>query len=111
MSQLEERLLLQIRAARLPKPEREQQLVPGRRFRCDLSWPAQRLVVEVDGGAFTGGRHTRGGGFVKDCEKTNLLTLAGWRVLRVTAPQVRSGAALDWIEQALRNSDDRPPRD
>lgn len=102
MSKLEDRLAMYVRGARLPEPEREVRLIPGRRYRCDFVWRAQRLVVEVDGGTFTGGRHTTGMGFAADAEKCNLLTLAGWRVLRVSGPHIRSGAALTWIERALR---------
>jgi very-short-patch-repair endonuclease len=101
VSQIEDRLAMYVRAARLPEPEREQMLIPGRRFRCDFVWKPQRLVVEVEGGTFVQGRHTTGSGFAADAEKYNLLTLAGYRVLRVTGGQVKSGAALNWIELAL----------
>jgi very-short-patch-repair endonuclease len=101
VSQIEDRLAMYVRAARLPEPEREQMLIPGRRFRVDFVWRIPRLVVEVEGGTFVQGRHTTGAGFAVDAEKYNLLTLAGWRVLRVTSGQVKSGLALLWIEQAL----------
>jgi len=101
MSALEDRLVFQIRAAKLPPPEREAVLIPGRRFRADLCWRDQKLVCEVDGGCFVAGRHSRGMGVTSDCEKHNLLTLAGWRVLRVTNVHVRDGSALRWLEEAL----------
>jgi very-short-patch-repair endonuclease len=101
VSALEDRLVAQIRAAGLPMPERERCLIPGRRFRCDLIWAGPRLVVEVDGGTFVAGRHSRGSGQAQDAEKHNLLTLLGWRVLRVTTPHVRDGSALRWITDAL----------
>lgn len=102
MSALEDRLVAQIRAVGLPAPERERRLVPGRRFRCDLCWTDAKVVVEVDGGTFTAGRHSRGMGQASDCEKHNLLTLLGWRVLRVTTLHVRDGSAVRWLEEALR---------
>ena len=101
-------MALQIRAAKLPAPEREQRLIPGRQFRCDFVWRDQRLVLEVDGGTWAGGRHTRGSGFQRDCEKTNLLTLEGYRGLRVTEGQVRKGHALEWLRLALAPGG--PPR-
>ncbi len=101
MSQLEDALLLQIRAARLPLPQREVRVVDGRRFRWDLAWPDRQLACEVHGGVFTGGRHVRGAGITRDCEKVSLATLAGWRVLLVTAAHIRDGQALDWIQHAL----------
>lgn len=96
---------------------REQQLVPGRKFRADFSWPGSRLAVEVDGGNWSrqGGKrcrlcgllppgyHSSGAGREIDCEKNNLTVLAGWRTLIVTTKQVRNGRALDWIQQALKN--------
>lgn len=105
-SHLEAKLVEQIRCAQLPAPEREQRLVPGRKFKCDLVWRAAWLVVEVEGGIFGAvrGRHATGAGMTTDAEKYNALTLAGWKVLRVTPPQVRQGLALKWIEQALQNS-------
>jgi len=101
MSALEDRLVWQLKTLGLPVPEREGRLIPGRRFRCDLYWPANRLVVEVDGGTFVQGRHSRGAGQAADAEKGNLLVLLGWRVLHVTTPHVRTGQAARWIEQAL----------
>lgn len=74
---------------------------PARRWRFDFAWPAHMLAVEVDGGTYSGGRHTRGAGYERDCEKANEAVLRGWRVLRVTTQQVDSGEALAWIERAL----------
>jgi len=102
MSQLEDALAFQVQAVGLPAPLREVTgLVPGRKFRVDFVWLSHGLVVEVDGGVWGKSRHTSGVGFTRDCEKTNLLTLAGFRILRVTAQHVKSGQAIAWIEQAL----------
>jgi hypothetical protein len=73
-----------------------------RRWRFDYALPAKSLAIEVEGGAFSGGRHTRGSGFIKDMEKYNTALLLGWRVLRVTPQMVKSGEALTWIERALQ---------
>ena len=61
------------------------------------------LAVECEGGTFTRGRHTRGAGFEKDCEKYNAAVLAGWRVLRFTASMIDSGDAVEKIKKALRS--------
>lgn len=100
-SRLEDLLLLQIRAVRLPMPEREVAVIPGRRFRADFCWSARRVVCEVEGGVWTGGRHGRGAGYTADCEKYSLMAIAGWTVIRVTAEHIRSGQALNWIVAAL----------
>ena len=74
----------------------------GRAWRFDFAWPALMLAVECEGGTWSGGRHTRGDGYAKDTDKYNAASLAGWAVLRFTGDRIESGAALEIIEQALR---------
>jgi len=107
VSVLEQIMLTQIEAAQLPTPDLELRFHPVRRWRFDFAWIGQRLALEVEGGTWSGGRHTRGSGFEADTEKYNAATLEGWRVLRVTGNQVKKGQALVWLEQAL-NSERRP---
>lgn len=94
-------LHLQMNAAGLPAPLTEYRFDPKRRWRADFAWPDLMLLVEVEGGAWTNGRHTRGSGFIADCEKYNEAALGGWRVLRVTGDHIKSGEALAWIARAL----------
>lgn len=101
MSAPEELLMLHIRAAKLPMPEREHKFHPTRRWRFDLAYPARSLAIEVEGGVYSGGRHTRGKGFTDDCEKYNQAVLLGWRVLRFTTAMIKSGAAIETIERAI----------
>jgi len=61
----------------------------------------QRIAVEVEGGTWAQGRHTRGKGFEADAEKYNEAALLGWRILRVTPAMVEDGRALQWIERAI----------
>lgn len=104
---LEDDMALQIRAAGLPTPEREAMVIPGRRYRSDFAWPAQRVVLEVEGGIFAqrnrGGTsgHSSAAGILRDIEKSNLYTIHGWRLIRAAAPHVRNGEALGWICDAL----------
>lgn len=100
-SELEATLGLYIRANELPEPEREYRFHPKRRWRLDFAWPAAMLAVEVDGGVWAQGRHTRGAGYIADCEKLNEATLLGWSVLRVTGQHIDDGSAIDWIRRAL----------
>ncbi len=104
MSQLEDTLLFQIRAKGLPEPEREVPLVPGRRFRADFAYRARRLWIDVQGGQWVAGHHARGSTVDGDAEKISLATIHGWRPLIVTTSMVRSGRALELIEQALGGS-------
>lgn len=94
-------MLWLIRAAKLPTPETQAQVIPGRRHRFDFAWRDQRLLLEVQGGVWTGGKHGRGSGIIKDQEKLNLAAINGWRVLQVSANHIRDGKALLWIQQAL----------
>ncbi len=102
MSELEDTLLLHIRAAGLPMPEREYRGVKGRRFRFDLAWPDRMLAVELEGGVFNNGWHQSVQRYLSDCEKYTLAAAAGWRVLRFAADSVRDGRALAMIERALQ---------
>jgi very-short-patch-repair endonuclease len=104
VSELEALLLLHIRAAGIPEPVQQFRFHPVRRWRADFAWPDAMLLVEVDGATWSRGRHTRGRGYERDCEKVNAATLLGWRVLRFTRQQVESGYAIQTIEQALEQA-------
>jgi very-short-patch-repair endonuclease len=106
MNQGEELLAFHIRAAKLCQPVREYQFHAIRKWRFDFAWPDIRLAVEIEGGIWTGGRHTRGKGFVGDCEKYNEASLMGWTVLRFPVDQIASGEALQFIEKALKQKED-----
>lgn len=101
VSGLEEALRLQLRAAKLPKPEREYRFCK-RRWRLDFAWIKEKVAVEIHGATYNGGRHVRGRGFAQDREKINTAQLLGWRVLEFDGNAVRSGQALEVIEQALK---------
>jgi very-short-patch-repair endonuclease len=100
-SNLEDVLSWQIKVASLPPPEREYRFDAKRRWRLDFAWPDQRMAVEIDGGMWVGGAHTRGRRIAQDHEKRNHLTLAGWRVLVFTGDQVKSGKAVNDIQSLL----------
>lgn len=100
-SALEERLAFQMRAFALPAWEAEYRFHRTRQWRFDLAWPHLRLAVEVEGGIWTGGRHTHPVGFEADCEKYNEAAILGWRVIRVTGRMVEDGRAIDIIQRAI----------
>jgi hypothetical protein len=67
-----------------------------------MAWPVRgRYLIEIDGGAWTNGRHVRGKGFAADLVKLNAAALMGFRVLRFTPAMVEDGTALAVIRQAL----------
>ena len=90
-----------LRAERIKGYEREYQFHPSRKWRFDFAWPALMIAVEVEGGVWSGGRHTRGKGFVEDCVKYNEAALLGWTIFRCTTDMVRSGQAMHYIETMM----------
>ena len=77
MSELEILLLTHMRAVGLPEPVQQFRFHPVRRWRADFGWPDAKLLVEVDGATWAQGRHTRGRGYERDCEKVDDEATAG----------------------------------
>lgn len=70
------------------KPEftyvREWRFDLSRLWKFDFAWPMLKVAVEIEGGTFGGGRHTRGAAYQADCRKYNAAQQQGWVVLRYT---------------------------
>ena len=92
----------QCQLAGLPTPEPEFKFHPTRRWRFDWAFRGESLAVEIEGGHWVQGRHTRGIGFEKDLEKYAEAQILGWRVLRVTPGMVSDGRAVTYIERLLK---------
>lgn len=101
MSKGEETLAMMLRAYGVPA-EREYRFLPTRKYRADFAIPARRLLVEVQGGNWTAGRHTRGAGYAADLERQNAAQLAGWVILQYTTDQVVSGEAISQIMEFVQ---------
>lgn len=101
MSLLEAALQLWAEQNGVPVPQKEYRFAPPRRWRFDYCWPEEMVALEVNGGVWTRGRHTRGAGYVKDLEKMNRAQLLGWTVLQVTPQQVQSGECAALVREAL----------
>lgn len=82
-------------------PAMEYRFHPTRKWRFDFAWPESMVAVEINGGVFIQGRHTRGSGAVKDWEKLNAAQLAGWVVLQVTPTQITDGTLATLLREAL----------
>ena len=67
-----------------PALTKEVTFFPGRRFRFDYAHHAAKAAIELDGGVFVAGRHSRGMGQVKDAEKGRLAAYSGWNVIHFT---------------------------
>jgi very-short-patch-repair endonuclease len=84
----------------LPAPIPEYKFHEERKWRFDYAWPDLRIALEVEGGVWSGGRHTSAAGFVKDMEKYNAAAALGWRVLRCTPENLIRLATVDLIKRA-----------
>ena len=92
-SELEERFQEFLRRAGLPLPMTNQR-VEG--FEVDCVWPAQRVIVELDGHA----THSPAHAFERDRARDRRLEAAGWHVIRITWRQLHEEPAL--VEADLR---------
>lgn len=79
------------------KYEREYRFNSARRFRFDFAIVDHKIAVEIEGGTWGAGRHVRGAGYRRDCEKYNSAACLGWTVLRYTSDMLRDNprAVLD----------------
>ena len=68
-----------------------------RKWRSDFAYVQGKVLVEIEGAVWSQGRHTRGSGFIKDCEKYNTATIMGWVVIRLTPSMINR----DWIEKIV----------
>ena len=57
-------------------------------WRFDYAFPDFKVALEVEGGVFTGGRHTRSLGFLNDIEKYNAAAVLGWTVVRTVPDEL-----------------------
>ena len=88
----------------IQEPEREVQIFVERGWRYDFVWREAMIIVEVEGGAMSGGRHVRGQGFTEDARKYNMATARGWRVIRFTTEMVDNGEALATLEYIFKGA-------
>lgn len=68
--------------------EREYRFAPPRRWRFDVAFVRAKVAVELEGGVWSRGRHTRPKGYRADCEKYNAAQLLGWKVLRFVSNDI-----------------------
>lgn len=87
----------------LPEPVAEYRFDAKRRWRIDYYFEhnGRRVGVEVEGGVWTNGRHTRGKGFVADMEKYNAAQSVGIAIVRVTPGNLLKSETFDLIKKTL----------
>ena len=86
----------------IEKPVPEYRFCKSRRWKFDFCFVKAQLALEIEGGVWTNGRHTRGSGFIKDMEKYHQANLLGFKLLRVTPEQLDNGVAVGLIEQYFK---------
>lgn len=82
--------------------ETEHRFHPTRKWRFDFAHLDSRVAVEIEGGHWVSGRHTRGSGFEKDCEKYLQAALRGWVVLRIPGSMIQPDV-MDIIAEIMRD--------
>jgi very-short-patch-repair endonuclease len=82
-------------------PTPEHYFAKPRRWRFDFAFVDQKVALEVEGGVWTGGRHTRGAGFLKDMEKYNTAAMLGWRIVRCVPADLCTTDTVEMVKKML----------
>ena len=82
--------------------EPEYRFSQTRKWRFDYANFDLKVAVEVEGGAFSNGRHTRGKGFINDMEKYNMAIELGWVVLRYTPTKLNESKTYEQIKRVIK---------
>lgn len=85
----------------IPMPVREHRFHATRKWRFDFAWPDKLVALEVEGGVWSQGRHTRGSGFIADMEKYNTAASLWWLVLRRMPIQLETDDTSTLLRGAL----------
>lgn len=106
-----DRFCLLLKAHGLPLPEVEVVFAPPRRFRADYCWPAQKVIVEREGGLWSRHinarrAHAQPLNIQRDMEKANVAQALGYRYLRFTPEQLERGDALAYLRPLLQETAD-----
>ena len=68
--------------------EREMKLIEKRRFRVDFLEPTSKVCIEINGGNWIGGRHSRPVGLENEYKKNLLLATLGYQVICLSGQQI-----------------------
>lgn len=73
----------------------EYRFIPPHRFRFDFANLIAKVAIEINGGNWVHGRHTRASNLSDEYKKLNLATLNGWRVFVLSPEMINQ----DWLEK------------
>ena len=76
---------------------------PERKWRFDYACPELKIAIEVDGGIFTGGRHSGGVGQLKDMAKMNAAASAQWLVFHATPDDMFDIQLRNFVSEAIKS--------
>ena len=85
----------------LQAPVAEFVFAPPRKWRFDWAFESEMVALEIEGGVWTRGRHTRGKGFLGDMAKYNAAACLGWRIIRTTPTDFANGSVFDLLLKAM----------
>lgn len=85
----------------LPGAVAEYHFHADRKWRFDYAFVEQRVALEVQGGIFTRGRHTRGAALKKEWEKLNHAAAAGWLILYCAPGEECRRPLIDLLKAAV----------
>lgn len=71
-----------------PELVKEYRFHAERKWRADYCHEASRTLIELEGGTWSGGRHTRGQGYADDCAKYNAALVMRYGVFRLATGMV-----------------------
>lgn len=77
--------------------------IPPRRFRFDFASLDSKVAIEINGGNWINGRHTRASNLSDEYKKLNLATLNGWRVF-ILSPEMIGEEWLRAIANTIKNN-------
>jgi very-short-patch-repair endonuclease len=71
---------------------------PDRRWRSDYYIPELKLLIEQEGGVYTGQAHGSISGILRDVEKYDSATCLGYRIIRVLPKDLMTQKTIDMIK-------------
>ena len=90
-----------------PELVKEYRFHPSRKWRADYAvlGGGAKVLIELEGGIYSNGRHSRAAGFLADCDKYNAATMLGFCVLRLGTGQVdhqHVREIVEWLNGGMR---------
>lgn len=99
------KFLATCRGAGILEPQPEFRFHHERKWRFDFAWVEAKVYLEVQGGIWQNGRHSRGAALLKEWEKLNTATAMGWRPLFCQPNDLCKPITIRSIKEALAYSE------